>query len=383
MAASTHEPSVAELRRDADRTRAHLTGTVEELRSQVADTATHVREAVAPSTIKRQVKEYVRESSEDMMQSLQQRARENPLQAVAVGAAVAYPLWNLLRAIPAPLLLIGAGLALSRSTAVREASDEAIARARRAASDAADTTRQTIDEWRESAGAVVDRASDMVTSAKDRASDMVSSTKDRVSNAVTDAQTRVGNTLSDAQTRAGNTFSDAQYRTSNAASDARSSMTDVTDAAMERGSRAFNAASEKITNFAGQAKNSLGSAYEQNPLLVAGIGLAIGAVIASSLPKTKAENKLFGDANDALRRKAADAVDEGLEAAKQAAGNVVGTATQEGSSTASELARKARTVAERGLEAAVGTGGSSNPPSSTPSKTTSTTPSNPTSSPTT
>jgi len=383
MATSTHEPSVAELRRDADRTRAHLTGTVEELRSQVADTATHVREAVAPSTIKRQVKEYVRESSEDMMQSLQQRARENPLQAVAVGAAVAYPLWNLLRAIPAPLLLIGAGLALSRSTAVREASDEAIARARRAASDAADTTRQTIDEWRESAGAVVDRASDMVTSAKDRASDMVSSTKDRVSNAVTDAQTRVGNTLSDAQTRAGNTFSDAQYRTSNAASDARSSMTDVTDAAMERGSRAFNAASEKITSFAGQAKNTLGSAYEQNPLLVAGIGLAIGAVIASSLPTTKAENKLFGDANDALRRKAADAVDEGLEAAKQAAGNVVGTATQAGSSTASELARKARTVAERGLEAALGTDGSSNPPSSTPSKTTSTTPSNPTSSPTT
>ena len=50
---SSQEPSVAELRRDADRTRAHLTGTVEELRSQVADTATHVREAVSPATIKR------------------------------------------------------------------------------------------------------------------------------------------------------------------------------------------------------------------------------------------------------------------------------------------------------------------------------------------
>src|SRR5215213_2564103 len=160
---TSREPSVDELRRDADRTRAHLTGTVEELRSQVADTATHVREAVAPSTIKRQVKDYVRESSEDMMQSLQRRARENPLQAVAVGAAVAYPVWSLLRAIPAPLLLIGAGLALSRSTAVREASDEAIARARRAASDAMDTTRETVDEWRETAGSIVDRASDMVT----------------------------------------------------------------------------------------------------------------------------------------------------------------------------------------------------------------------------
>src|SRR5215217_3183865 len=176
---TSREPSVDELRRDADRTRAHLTGTVEELRSQVADTATHVRQAVAPSTIKRQVKEYVRESSEDMLQSLQRRARENPLQAVAVGAGIAYPLWNLVRAIPAPLLLIGAGLALSRSTAVRDATDQAMARARRATSDAADTTRQTMEEWRETAGSVMDRASDMVTSTRDRASDMVTSTRDR------------------------------------------------------------------------------------------------------------------------------------------------------------------------------------------------------------
>src|SRR3954452_2695882 len=79
MASSnSNEPSVAELRRDADRTRAHLTGTVEELRSQVADTATYVRDAVSPATIKRQVKDYVRGSSEDMLQSLQRRARENP-----------------------------------------------------------------------------------------------------------------------------------------------------------------------------------------------------------------------------------------------------------------------------------------------------------------
>ena len=148
MASSSHEPSVAELRRDADRTRAHLTGTVEELRSQVADTATHVREAVSPATIKRQVKDYVRESSEDMLQSLQRRARENPLQAVAVGAGLAYPLWNLLRAVPAPLLLIGGGLALSRSAAVREATDEALARAREATAEAADMTRQKMDEWR-------------------------------------------------------------------------------------------------------------------------------------------------------------------------------------------------------------------------------------------
>src|SRR5947208_4848447 len=146
---SSQEPSVAELRRDADQTRANLTGTVEELRSQVADTATHVRDAVSPATIKRQVKDYVRESGEDMLQSLQRRARENPLQAVAVGAGLAYPLWNLLRAVPAPLLLIGAGLALSRSTAVRDATNQTIAQVREGVSEASDVARTTMHEGRD------------------------------------------------------------------------------------------------------------------------------------------------------------------------------------------------------------------------------------------
>ena len=39
---------------------------------------------MSPATIKRQVKDYVRESSEDMLYSLQRRARENPLQAVVM-----------------------------------------------------------------------------------------------------------------------------------------------------------------------------------------------------------------------------------------------------------------------------------------------------------
>ena len=82
MASSaSREPSVDELRRDAEVTRAHLTGTVEELRSQITDTANHVREAVAPATIKRQVTEYVRESGDNLLHSLQRRARENPLLA--------------------------------------------------------------------------------------------------------------------------------------------------------------------------------------------------------------------------------------------------------------------------------------------------------------
>ena len=368
MASSnSHEPSVAELRRDADRTRAHLTGTVEELRSQVADTATHVRDAVSPSTIKRQVKEYVRESSEDMLQSLQRRARENPLQAVAVGAGLAYPLWSLLRAIPAPLLLIGAGLALSRSTTVRRATDEALARAREAAADAADVTRQKMDEWRDTAASAVDRASELASSAQERVSTAVGDAKARATNLGRDATASMTNGGEAARNRGAGAFSTEMDRGTGALNTAMDRGTDAFNTAMDRGTDAFNAASEKITNLAGQARQSVSSTYEQNPLLVAGIGLAVGAIIASALPATSAENRLFGDTSEKLRQRATDAAAEGLDAAKQAAEGVVAAASQEGlspqglASAADDMTRKARSVAERGVEAALGTRNPSSP----------------------
>src|SRR4051794_9489305 len=110
------EPSVQALRAEAETNRARLTGTVEELRTQVADTATDLKERLSPATIKAEVSDYVRDSRDQLWHSIERKARENPLQAVAVGAAVAWPALKLMRAMPAPLLLVGAGLLLSRKT---------------------------------------------------------------------------------------------------------------------------------------------------------------------------------------------------------------------------------------------------------------------------
>jgi gas vesicle protein len=61
---------------------------------------------------------------------------------------------------------------------------------------------------------------------------------------------------------------------------------------------------------------------ERHPLLVGGIGLLIGAVIASALPVSQAENRLFGDASDDLKNRARDVASDGLEVAKTAAESV-------------------------------------------------------------
>ena len=113
------EPSVEELRRESERTRAALAGTVGELREKVVDSAAELKTMVSPAHIKEEIKSYVRDEREHFMQSLDRKVRENPLQAVAVGAALAYPAWGLLRAIPGPLMLIGAGLWLTSSRGKR------------------------------------------------------------------------------------------------------------------------------------------------------------------------------------------------------------------------------------------------------------------------
>jgi hypothetical protein len=57
---------------------------------------------------------YAREASQDLIHNLERWARENPPQTVAVAAGLAYPAWRFVSNIPAPILLIGAGLAVSQ-----------------------------------------------------------------------------------------------------------------------------------------------------------------------------------------------------------------------------------------------------------------------------
>ena len=89
------------LRRESELTRAELAGTVTELRGRVGDTASEIQTMASPSHIKAEIKSFIREERQSLTQSLERKIRDNPLQAAAVGAALAYPAL-LLRAIPAP-----------------------------------------------------------------------------------------------------------------------------------------------------------------------------------------------------------------------------------------------------------------------------------------
>ena len=101
-----NEPSLRELERDAERNRVDLMNTVDALQKRIS-----------PAAIKHDVQDYVRGKKDSFLQSLEQRARDNPVQTVAIAAGAAYPLWGIISRIPVPLLLIGAGFALTRRSA--------------------------------------------------------------------------------------------------------------------------------------------------------------------------------------------------------------------------------------------------------------------------
>jgi gamma-glutamylcysteine synthetase len=97
-------------------------------------------------------------------------------------------------------------------------------------------------------------------------------------------------------------------------------------------------------------------------LLVAGIGLLVGGLIASALPRSDVEDDLIGDASTAARRRAQAAASQGFDAAKAAVGEVYEETTRqaeaEGLTTdgigkaAQDITQRVRRVAEAAVTTA-------------------------------
>lgn len=106
----------------------------------------------------------------------------------------------------------------------------------------------------------------------------------------------------------------------------------------------------------GEARERLASLFEEQPLLLGAVGVAIGAGIAASLPSTRMESELFGENADDLKAKARSFAQGEVAHAKDAAGAALHAATEEArrqgltmdglSAAANELGEKAKHVAE-------------------------------------
>ncbi len=158
--------SVEELRRESERNREQLTKTVDQLRLQITDTAADIQSKVSPQHIKSEVSDFISSKTASWINSLKQHAKENPMQAIAAGSAIAVPVMRMVRGFPLPLLMIGAGLALN-SKNVRE-------RAAAAAAPAMDKAQEVTGDAMERAQSLQGDMREAVYSARSKAAGMAS-----------------------------------------------------------------------------------------------------------------------------------------------------------------------------------------------------------------
>ncbi len=277
--------SSAEIEREVEATRANLTGTLEELRDRAS-----------PGQLFEQALDYARSSGgADMARNLGQAVRDNPL----------------------PLLLIGAGigwLMLSGNNRSGTTSHTNLP-----ALPASDSQLRVHAGTTSVSGAEMDHRSSFAGRATEATGDMAG----RVRDSVTGAASQVSEMGGAAYDKAGSALGAAAESVRSAAA-----------SAADRLSATGGAARDHAGQLSDSTRQGVGWLMREQPLVLGAIGVALGAAIGALLPGTATEDRLMGEARDAVAERGEAVAREGYERVKEVASrhvesakDVVGDAT--------------------------------------------------------
>ncbi len=330
----TDERSLNQLKRDTEQTRAGLTDTVEQLRAQVSETASDIRHRISPDAIKAKVSDYFRSRGEQLIDRVTKAARDNPMQAVAVGASVAYPLLRIIRSIPVPVLMVGAGLFLAGS----KTGQAGTRKASKIASDVVNDIGARAHDMQDRVSAAQDRVTDRfadvggavsasVENLKEKGaavSDTLAAGADNLKSQAFAAKDTLSTGAESLKSQASTALSSAAAIARDVTSGAASTIRETAGGAIDYGSDTANRVRTQTVDLTSRAGKKFVETIQENPLAVAGIGLAIGALIASCLPPSDIEKGVMGDASNDVKNRVRDAASQGLDAAKDVASGVYG-----------------------------------------------------------
>src|SRR5690606_35010422 len=133
---------------------------------------------------------------------------------------------------------------------------------------------------------------------------------------------RLGETAAAARERASGALTSTRERISGLASGARERLGGTAAAARERlasaraGARRFGASARSGVQ---RARGGYERMAREQPLALGAVGLAIGALLAAVLPRTRQEDALMGEARDRVAERARELAQEGAEAAQRVA----------------------------------------------------------------
>jgi hypothetical protein len=208
----------------------------------------------------------------------------------------------------------------------------------------------------------VSQAADQVNAAANRVGAALASGPDRLKDKAASIGTSAADQVSavkDKTVRAvGSAGSSLQDIASDATGAARRAAGNTVDASVSAAKTARDTASD----LTGRAGKTLFETIEQNPLVVAGVGLLIGGLIASALPRSDIEDGLMGETSSSLKGRAQAAASQGIDAAKDAVGDVYDNAVRQAeaegltpdalSDAAQDIGQRLRHVADSAVTAA-------------------------------
>ena len=255
--------SSEQLEQESERTRARLAETLEELRARLT-----------PGQVVDQLVDYARDGAAgEFVRNLGHEVRRNPL----------------------PITLIGAGigwLMMANGRSHRSDFDATARKARDAAGTAADRLR---------AG-----AADLGERGKSRLATLANEVGN-TAEAVSENATTLGSAVADAGRQTRGWLSGAAQR-------AAAGIPSTTDAAHSLGDTAARA-----SRSARSVTHDIAQLCAEQPLVVAGLGIALGAAIGAALPPSESEDRLLGRTSDAFKEGAQEQASELYEKAQNVA----------------------------------------------------------------
>ena len=301
------DPDLDALEAEVAEDRAELVGTMEALRSRVVDTADAYQERFSPDAVKAEIGAYASRQGRGMVEAATTRMREHPLETVALAAGAAYPLLRVVSKIPAPVLLLGAGVALAgRGSAKRDVIEHDL-HPNRANPNYANPEVTSVD-----AGGRDVRQPDDGISELDRAKAAARRAATDAGDAVDDAVERVSDTVDRTRAKARRTVAKGY--------DAAAGAVDAATGTVRAGARRIARTGEEAYESTFEAGQAAGETFvrsvRRNPIAAGAATLVLGGVLAALLPRSRVENRLMGEPADELRRRADVLAARGIDAGR-------------------------------------------------------------------
>ncbi len=286
----------------------------EQTRSRIADTLDELRACMTPGHVVDQLADRLSDgAAAAFARNLKDQTVSNPLPVALIGAGLAWLMLSPRGSNRSFIRGSGARLRTATNDAAESVGDMADSAGRAASGKSA--------EWSESAANFGRNARETLSATTERAGqaggDMAGSVKDAAGSMTDAAQQAAAQTAGTFRRTAGSMADSTRESVARAAD----TMCETAGSVSDSMQRTAGAVSESA-KAAGQRTLQSGSAFldfcRDQPMILAGFGVAVGAMIGALLPTTETEHQLMGEASDRVKAAAQDLAEKQYESAKKA-----------------------------------------------------------------